>query len=384
MKINNKKMGIWNHIPTFIYPNENKLNTADLVKALSLRDFRVPGVKVTFGMNGRGMEKFKYVETIEFDKFDIRIWFCYKQGSLPGYDGLNDIAGVSKYHIRKHSATFYDDCSGRQHWVYTGDNWEKDLKDFRSMQFQNYEKPFRTSNKWLSDKAKKIFKQELQKLTDYVETFPHIENKNFMISLAENEEDFERYQFEIYPENYPTLYVNHTPYRISETLDRFNKNFNDLDDKDKKVGLGGERLVHLCRRNEVAYDPISQDGFAWAFVGEDKLQNTLKQYEGWKYDDQLIFELRPHYLDDIYVAELRFSEQYRTECFKSTNHLSNDQYNKYIALRGLHMVTLKQYVENGSKFDKPQYLIRKSIGYDEINRIYHIRRKDTIKILNKK
>lgn len=97
-------------------------------------------------------------------------------------------------------------------------------------------------------------------------------------------------------------------------------------------------------------------------------------------DTYFIFEIRPHYLDDIYVADLSIAEEYRTKCFESTESLSDSQYGKYIALRGVRLVTLKEYMENQLTFKKPQYLIRKSIGYDEISRIYRIKNKSEIEI----
>ncbi len=38
----------------------------------------------------------------------------------------------------------------------------------------------------------------------------------------------------------------------------------------------------------------------------------------------------------------------------------------------VHIVTLKEYIENNLEFETPLYLIRKPIGYDEVDRIYEI------------
>lgn len=381
--------GVWNYVPTFLYPKVSSYTgipiVTDIVKALEKRDFRVPDVFVNFHFNGSGMNRFKNVSTIKYEKMDIRIWFCFVQGSLPGYDGrLNDISGLSECHIPQHSVHFYGDRSGNNYFRYIGNDWEIDKKEFRDMQYQHQLKPCQDFHKWISEDQKQNFTDYLQEFLDYIEMFPEKECRDFANSLAETEEDFNRYKFERYPEQYPTFYIRTDSWGLNKSIQNFKVPFDQLDEKDRIVsGLGGERLVHWRSvandippsSEEVPYPSIANDGFKWAFVGREEFEKKLKYYEckGWNYDPFAFFEIRPHYLDDIYVADLSISNEYRKNCFKTTDSLSEEQYGMFIALRGVCLVTLKEYIEEKMNFKEPQYLIRKDIGYDEVQRIYHIK-----------
>ncbi len=124
---------------------------------------------------------------------------------------------------------------------------------------------------------------------------------------------------------------------------------------------------------DIPISQIARDQFGQAFVGENELERRLKKYEEWEYEEfLLLLAIRPHYLDDIYVVDLSPSNKYQDECFKSTKVLSQEQVNRGVALRGVHIVTLKEYIENNLEFETPLYLIRKPIGYDEVDRIYEI------------
>lgn len=380
------RKGISDVVPGFIYPipTYNKFPLLEIVQELEKRDFRVPNIQIKFSFSGYGKHQFKYVSTIDCD--DIHMFFCFKQGSVPGYESkLNDIAGLNECHIEGHSVHFYGDSSGTPYLKYIGNNWKRDMKEFRKMQFESDKKPhIRTYSKYITSSERELFIEYLQTFIDYIKTFPETRKRVFTESLCETEDDFQRTLFENYPENYPTLYVKHDPFRIFEELERFDKGFNNIPDSEKTASLGGQRLVHWSTFSDtIKIHSLATDGFAWAFVNEEKLQEMLKQYEGWKYDDILIYVVRPHYLDDIYVADLSIAEKYRSDCFKTTKCLSNEQYDDYIALRGVKVVTLKEYIESKLEFEIPQYLIHKPIGYDEIQRIYHIKRNEPMECHDK-
>lgn len=86
-------------------------------------------------------------------------------------------------------------------------------------------------------------------------------------------------------------------------------------------------------------------------------------------------------MDNIYVADFSESIKYRKECFLTTDYLSESQYRRCIALRGIKIVTLKDYIEQKIIFLEPQYLIRKEIGYDEITKMWHITKGNPIDVL---
>ena len=186
------RRGIWNYKPTFLYPKTDyyyaKLPiVTKLVYALEARDFRVPGVRVKFHLNGMGFDKFKNVGVIECEASDIYLWFCNAQGYLPGYNyRLNDTSGLATCHIREHSCNFYGDGSGYEHWIYTGNDWNFHRKEFREWQYSSDLKkyPFRRAEPRLSDEAKDIFTASIQKFIAYIESFDVVESRDFKNSLA--------------------------------------------------------------------------------------------------------------------------------------------------------------------------------------------------------
>ena len=260
-------------------------------------------------------------------------------------DNLNDIAGLHECHIKGYSSKFND--YGNCYFMYTGNNWEAARTDFRTMLYKDQKKPDRICNFYIDAE---VYNLELNKLLNHINSFQIISDRIYTNSLCESEDDFVRRPFEHYPIDYPNLYFSD---------DDFSKHLNKKGNINKMVyKYCGERLVHLLGGNDdIEINSIAKDGFIWV--------STDKSNQKFKY----MIEIRPHYLDEIYVAELGIAEDYRQECFKTAEYLSNNKYNRYIRLRGVKIVTFKEYKRDNLHFKIPQILIRKEIGYDEIVKI---------------
>lgn len=377
------KKGIHNFIPGFCYPEDrswNGLPTLKLIQELEKRDFRIPDITVKFEFNGYSMEKFKYVYDIIYD--GIHLHFRYRQSLLPGYDRLHDIAGLDYCHVPGHSVHFYSDC-GSYYFKYTGNSWKKDKDEFLHFQFESTKKPFRELKKWLDNSDKLVFQNYLDKLLNHICSFPETNDRTFTNSLAKTEKEFNDMKYEPYPSNYPSLIILDTLSLMSgsDIYLNFKKKFDELNLKDRTCCLGRETLAKaLC--NDITYEDkyLSTDSFAFAQLDSESL---LSQFKSWKYETQVIAEVRPHYLDNIYVADLTESNKYKRECFLTTNYLSDLQYNRVMALRGIKIVKMKDYIEQEMSFDEPQYLVRGEIGYDEITKMWVISKNKSIEVLEK-
>lgn len=254
---NTNRKGIYDFVPGFCYPEDRSLDglpTLKIIQELEKRDFRVLGITVEFSFSGDSMKKFKFVSNIKYG--DIQLNFCWRQYKLPGYNNLYDISGLNECHIPCHSVHFYED-SGSHHFKYTGNDWSKDRDEFLYFQFKSEKKPFREFKNYLSDSDKQIFINNLNSLLDYICTFPESESRDFTNSLAENEKDFRTMKYEVYPQNYPSLYVIKESLMsnpLTNNVNMFKMNFEDIDAKEKTCVLSGESLVHCFRNNDLKYE----------------------------------------------------------------------------------------------------------------------------------
>jgi len=355
------RKGIWNVKPGFIYPRKDEYTNfsilTNIVEELEKRDFIVPKISVIFHLTGQGMEKFKFVNNIEFEDLDLRLWFCHKQGDVPNFEGIyNDIAAISDIHLKEISVAHRE-----HHWEqfeYIGNDWKSDLEQFRVLQYESEKLPCRIFSKSITKENTVLINSILNQFYDYIRSFPTTNSREFTESMCETSEDFQIFKFEPYPAHYPTFYAQ-CGFNICEIKERFKKGFNNLLDREKIISLENERLVHLGKNIDgMNLDPIVKDGFKWCYL---VLEDTKEQTK-YTIGRACVAAIRPHYLDDIYVADLSISENYRAQI----KNLSDAQYNMYAALRGAKFVTLKDYIENNMKFEQPQYLIRKNIGFDEV------------------
>jgi hypothetical protein len=124
----------------FLYPKSRQFPHDEvceqIVRALHMRNFRVPGLEIEFHDYGSGDQKLRYVNriksaqsAIDLGHHDVVITFHRPQGQLPG-GKFNDIAAVSDVQVPRRSLSVYQDESGPTYCVYVGDDWEKDRSGY--------------------------------------------------------------------------------------------------------------------------------------------------------------------------------------------------------------------------------------------------------------
>lgn len=174
-----------------------------------------------------------------------------------------------------------------------------------------------------------------------------------------------------YPNHYPELFL--TDYAMMKNgevqwdfyLDDIRGAARTLEIGLTKI-LGGDVIALNPRESLVSplnSDPMGKElnaitntPFIWVDSPEQK-ERIISQYtdDGWK---ALILGIRPHYLNDIFVAEMKHYEK--------KDGLPSLRSGRSNTLRGLEVVSLAKYIEEGMGFEKPQYLIGKPIRASEL------------------
>ncbi len=149
------------------------------------------------------------------------------------------------------------------------------------------------------------------------------------------------------------------------------------------VDLKRNPLVSWNCKSEFEFNPLANSQFIWVDTDKASILDQLTSVCKRRHGGELYLEIRPHYLDDIFVADLTSAIEYKRKCFEETPSatlLTDKQYDEYIARRGANVVTLEEYFTKQLCFANPQFLFRKPIGYDEITRVWHLTRDNMLEI----
>lgn len=142
----------------FLYPTSRQFPfdaaCEQIVRALELRGWTVPGLVVEFCDYGSGAQKLRYVSSITSDQsaidlgqHDVSIEFGRPQGRLP-CGRWNDTAAVQEIRIARRSLRVYADDSGPTYEIYVGPDWERDRSTWWSRPNQRLNKEPRSSVKY--------------------------------------------------------------------------------------------------------------------------------------------------------------------------------------------------------------------------------------------
>lgn len=121
--------------PMFLYPESRQFPfdgvCEQIVRALELRNWRVPGITVEFNVFGPSGAQYRMVRQITGDDFSFRLCFCRVQKNMGIY---NYDAAVSQINIPKMEIDVDNDYSVPTFTKYVGEKWEKDkIVFFKSM-----------------------------------------------------------------------------------------------------------------------------------------------------------------------------------------------------------------------------------------------------------
>ncbi len=199
---------------------------------------------------------------------------------------------------------------------------------------------------FISHDEEKQIEEELKVFLEYVKSFEEVESRDFRDSLFERVKRFESREWEPYPDNYPDFYwtggINH----IREEL------------KSDCVGVVQFGRYQICSYRDMREFPEieSNDLCTYSYIHVDINRKEL-------HNGKPTYKIKPHYLDEIYVYELKYAKEYRDTFPK---YPEREQYNRWNVLKSKEIVTLKEYVEGDMNFEYPKYVIRSNIGYDEL------------------
>jgi hypothetical protein len=338
----NNMKGIWITQPKFLYPlphiPQNYDVVLEIIQELEKRDFQVPYVEVTFTMIGHGMDKYKYVSRIKrWDVENVKLSFDFPQGNHSDYDLHRDNAALHSCRVSYDYFDFRENDEIR-HFEYIGDDWTKDRRSKDS----NF-----TLHKYFGryEYVYSKIRGPLFMLLVHIKSVPEISTRTFQDSMFTTIEDFHHATFEPYPSHFPNLFavVDSEPC-IDKIIVNSNIDFNQLP---------------LC---ECIIEVPLSDGFMFVMEGvaaQRRLQMVLDNRKECAHITQLVLEIRPHYVDNIWITD-----------FISLNQESSE----FKSLHDYPLIPLKEYlttyIGTSLEFRYPQYLIRKPIGYDELIKVH--------------
>lgn len=114
----------------FLYPISRQFPFDEvcgrIVRELEKRSWHVPDITVEFHDYGTGFRRVSYIKSQDF-----KLWFCRVQRLMDG-GGYNDTAGVNSITIPKKEIRIHEDESGPTLYLYVGNDYERDRKNFMS------------------------------------------------------------------------------------------------------------------------------------------------------------------------------------------------------------------------------------------------------------
>lgn len=392
--------------PTFLYPFSNQFPfdrvCGNIVKELEKRNWKSPFAKVEFDEYGSGEQKFKMVRHI--NGLDYSLHFCRTQRTLPG-GNWNDTAAVTDLAIPGKQLNVYEDESGPTFYYYVGNKWAKDAEKFLNS--------FKMNSK-LNNEARYYIKYRGSwQLPNTQGSYIRYSGKRAPYLVYDN--DFDR---EYNPKRNEPTYFNtaevmdefsswleqnvYTP--ISESplpkdMDSFSTepklipfpanigplftlvdgnaaqriligqhNLQDLRPSERYGLIGnGYRLVSLESPNDGTIPEIAYEGFSWCVEGEYQNgrliidENRLSNCHG-----NILLQVTPFYANDIYIADIAGSDQFKTEVFRKNplqRQLTNAEYNEYLRIPGRTITPVTEYQE---VFQKPVILINRELSLAEV------------------
>lgn len=122
-----------NLVPEFLFPSSRQFPfdavCGEIVRALAVRNFTVPGMVVELDTYGSGQQKMRIVSTVRSEDYEWSLRFHRPQGIMPG-GRWNDTAAVGDLIIPRMKLSVYEDESGPSLVLYVGDDWTRDRQAF--------------------------------------------------------------------------------------------------------------------------------------------------------------------------------------------------------------------------------------------------------------
>lgn len=379
----------------FLYPKSRQYLfdevSEQIVRALHARDWKVPGLAVTFYDYGSGAQKLRHVDcitseqsAIDLGQHDVRIHYGRSQGCLPGGQ-WNDVAAVSEVRYGKRSLTVYEDESGPTFYVYVGDSWETDRSTWwtrPNMKLNNeprvcikysgrnhYRGQRATDLVW--DQDSREYGPEGEEPQSFRSGVVQQEVRTYLQGILAIIEEFPVVDViadvcaEPPPIPFPSVVGPFFAYgdgRDAHRITQGKKSVDDLRLSDRYGMTGsGYRLAPLGIKRGPDMPEVAFDGFLWC--------GTTPNVPGehGRYSNDQLIKVTPKDARGIYVADHAVYEKRRKalgEAIKDQRDcFTQEEVNDFIRARACTIVPILDYKGD---YEDPVYLINRELGFDEV------------------
>jgi len=381
---------------TFLYPEQERFPidpiAITIVKELEKRNFTILGLDIHLRTYGAGNCYVGHVDSIIGPNF--RVKFCRGQGKLPGGEWY-DTAAISKVHFNKKYIELFGDSRTINLATYVGMDWDKDRDWFLNA--------FGMVNAKLNNEPRRYLKysgidklrhdDDLGREYDPIDEpwefhaseifsecidFLQKEVLDIILKTPEVKERIKPFKTEEaipFPEHLGDLYCfadRSTAVRVKyrDNPEVFVRRPHPYAHKGRGASLcDGYTLGDDCPKE-------AKGSFLWCNMGEIsdpidmssyRFPEELREHEGY------LFRIRPTHANHIYVVDHAPYKRRRQEicdAFPHTKRFTREQVIDFISARARTLVPIQHYAGG---YEEPYVLIKREIGYDEMELVQDIK-----------
>lgn len=391
-----------NKIPVFQYPFQFIYPTArvfsfdevvsKIVQALEARNWKVPGIKVTFDTYGSGEEKYQLVRDIS--GIDFNLHFSRGQGSPGPEYYFNKNAAVTTIKVPKEILTVHDDQSG-SYYLYVGTDWEADRDEFFNGS-KVHPKMYKEPRRYLhynrrgellvhtNDAGRQydpITEPKTFHLAYIAQDMAIWLNINVLQEILKFPEVKERdviSPFEPlveYKGPFPLIFST-CKWDEAERICNGKRDPLKLKPYQRHASFSSyPRLSSIgARFDDIPTLRLAYDGFIWCDPNQEISKvstfKDLSRYLNVSSSDDKIVAIRLKYSNGVYVTDRQVFEDARTDTFERIkredlprDRMTNMELDRCIAIGGTSLVPISEYRGN---FQLPIVLINRELDFDEI------------------
>lgn len=420
------------NIMEFLYPKSRKFPFDEvceqIVRALEARNWQVPGLKVDLDEYGSGEAKFRLVRCVRGD--DFKIYFCRVQGPAgTEYHHWNDTAAVTEIVIPRKEIHIYEDESGPRFYLYVGDDWARDQKQFidgskvhsklngKPKMYLQYEggcnchqtagasfKALGFLTAVVTGDKKAIAQMHhthsgrrppvLVHTNDLNREYDPEGDEPVVFQTDEVMEEFRKYLEEVvlqmivsqpvsevkenafvepdvipFPASIGPLFA-FCDWRAAERIKTGRTDPSQLQPSDRYALHSGWRLVSLDTKKIGEVPEIAYDGFLWCGVGEvnaDTAFDSLEVPGHWLgSDERFIVRVQPNRANNVYIADHAAYKKRRAEITQTLNGRDRFTDEEVADFTCARGRTIVPLSEYKGGYEQPVVLINRELTFDEV------------------
>jgi len=362
---------------------------ADIVEALTDRNFQVPGIKVELKSNGSGEYWPWGVDKIEGDDFKLTFLGDVREIVIPGKQ-----------------LRVYTDDSGPTFYLYVGDDWQRDRDGFMNgakVNSKRYEEPrtyLRYNGEYRcedvqSSASDSRWKPFLVHTNDNGREYDPVGDEPKYFRTADVMEEIRNYlqdvvlpaieshpiaerKVDLFPGTPAIPFPSFIgPLYCLGNQDEVERTVMGQEDVDqlplwKRYGPRGSlpRLLPLGNGDGKPVPEIAYDGFLWCGIGQVSDETNIDSVKiSGHYphsDEKYLFRVRPRSANDIYIADHGAYMRRRQEIIDSApaaDYFTDAEIANFKCARARTIVPIHEY---RGDFEQPVVLIRRELSFDEV------------------